>query len=218
MHSDETTIGASVSGVTRLVSVRLACCIAAWTAIQLWLQQAYPGAVEVWQSVFVFQVQRPYYVWTWVTSIFSHLDPTHAAVNIFALLGIGYPLERRLATKQYLLVFFGSAFAGILGFYAVASGMDYYVVGVSGAIAGLFGYVTVDLATEGRNSPLPRADPVLLASLFFAVYSAYLIFTGGAVANGVANSAHLGGWAFGTLAALYMNFERYLVEIAVGPK
>jgi membrane associated rhomboid family serine protease len=85
-------------------------------------------------------------LWTFLTSMFSHVLFFHIFANMFSLFFIGNFLERIIGTKRFISVYL---IAGLLGgiFFVLSGlifgGIDVPGVGASGAIFGLLGVLAV---------------------------------------------------------------------------
>lgn len=147
----------------------------------------------------VFALERP---WTFVTSIFMHADFTHLFFNMFALLMFGFPLESRIGSKKYLLIFFASGLAGSLGYMLTGNSMI-PALGMSGAIYGIMGTLAFLMPSTmvfvGGFFPMP-----MIFAVFFWGMSEFLgLFTPSNIGRG----AHLGGLFVGILFGLYFRWK-----------
>ncbi|OUU20078.1 MAG: hypothetical protein CBC13_11345 [Planctomycetia bacterium TMED53] len=79
------------------------------------------------------------YVWTLVTSAFSHFDLWHFLINMLVLYSFSAPLEARWGKKRYLLFYLGAAlFSSILHCSMVFFGFrDVPALGASGAVCAM---------------------------------------------------------------------------------
>lgn len=75
-------------------------------------------------------------IWRLVSSMFLHGDAIHLMSNMLALYMVGPMVEKYYGKSKYALIYFGS---GIMGNLLSAVLGDYFSVGASGAIFGLFG-------------------------------------------------------------------------------
>lgn len=84
-------------------------------------------------------------LWTFITSMFSHVLFFHIFANLFSLFFIGNFLEKILGKKRFLLVYLVAGL--IAGIFFVLSGFifnsDVSGIGASGAIFGLLGVLAV---------------------------------------------------------------------------
>ncbi len=132
--------------------------------------------------------------WRAATSIFVHIGALHLLVNMYSLWRLGAVVERLLHGPLYLLVY---VLAGLGGsFVSVIWNPLGISAGASGAIFGLFGFVT-GFALQARHLLPPNAlrglwDGILATvaiNVFLALSIPYLD-----------NAAHLGGAGIGLLA------------------
>ena len=136
--------------------------------------------------------------WGLVTSMFLHGGLLHLFFNMLALFFFGPLLERRIGSKRFLALYFGSGIlaglAQVIVFPASA------VLGASGAIFGVLGTLTVlmpDLVIFLYFVPLK----MVYATLLFAALDLFPMLTG--TPDGIAHVAHLVGLAIGLAAGFW---------------
>lgn len=160
--------------------------------------------------LFVLTSQHPEYVWTWVTSVFSHGSPGHLFGNAIVLFFFGPVLERKLGSRRFGALFIG---AGIVaGLAQIASGflIGNPVAGVLGASGGIMALLAVlsvlnpDLKVY-LYFVLPI--PIWVLTIGYAALSVLGFFSAfsalGAGGN-VAHFAHLTGLVVGGVYGLYI--------------
>jgi membrane associated rhomboid family serine protease len=161
------------------------------------LQQV-AGLVGVGPSWFALALPlaRP---WTLVTSVYAHASLSHLLANAVALALVGLPLERFTTRARFhTFVLVTGAVAGLVEVVVGSlTGGSVAVVGASGAILALYGYVLAGNPLSGgllaRLDLSRRANLLVLASVAVAV----TILTAG---TGVALVAHFTGVVLGTVA------------------
>ena len=121
--------------------------------------------------------------WLLLTSVFTHQQLLHVALNMFSLWMIGPLLESGLGRARYLATYLLCGLAGSALVYWAASPYS-PTLGASGAIFGLLGALIVLFARRG----LPVQQLVVVAALNFA-------FTFGSAA--ISWQAHVGGFIAG---------------------
>lgn len=136
--------------------------------------------------------------WGLVTSIFLHGSLMHLFFNMLALFFFGPLLERRVGSKSFLALYFGSGIlaglAQVIVFPASA------VLGASGAIFSVLGTLTVlmpDLVIILYFVPLK----MVYATVLFAILDLFPMLTG--TPDGIAHIAHLAGLAIGLAAGFW---------------
>jgi hypothetical protein len=160
---------------------------------------------SLYRAVFVLTPGNIEYVWTWVTSVFSHGGFTHIAFNSIALYFFGPVVERYLNTRRFTALFFGAGIlAGLaqVGTTLLTTGpFGPGVVGASGAIMGVLGVLTV--LNPNLKVYLYFILPMPLWVLTFG-FAAFSLVAGFGAANGVgalggniAHFAHLVGLLVG---------------------
>ena len=169
----------------------------------LLLEQAAPGAASLFVLVPAWIVFRP---WTVVSYMFLHAGFSHLFFNMLALYFFGPRLETRLGGRRFITLYLVSGVAG-----ALASLVTPYarIVGASGAVFGvMLGYAHF----------WPR-DPIYLffvlrleARVLVVLMTAMALFGGLAGQSGIANFAHLGGFAGGFLYLRWMELRSPAVQ------
>ncbi len=127
-----------------------------------------------------------------VTSMFSHLEVMHIALNTLALWMVGGPLEEALGRLRYLALYLVSGLAGSALAYLLMD-PNSGSLGASGAVFGVFGAALVHLRRVRRD---PRPLLLLLAlnlalPLFPGTNIGWQAHLGGLVAGGVIGYAML---------------------------
>ena len=140
--------------------------------------------------------------WSVVTSIYAHAGLKHLLANVIALAFVGFPLERftsRFRFHAFVLVV--GVLAGLAQYYTGALlGQPTAVLGASGAILGLYGYVIAgNRLTGGLVARLGIGRQTKLF-LLLAIAVGVTLLT---AAPGVALVAHFTGFAIGLLAGRY---------------
>lgn len=166
--------------------------------VAVFLLQSIGGVVGLGTATFALAspTTRP---WTLVTSVYAHAGLGHLVANAVALALVGFPLERfTTRTRFHLFVLLTGTVAGVTQL-VVAGLVDRptAVLGASGAILALYGYVLAGNPLTGgllaRLSPGPRAKLALLVGAALVV----TLLTAG---PGVALVAHGVGFALGLVA------------------
>ncbi|WP_439028489.1 rhomboid family intramembrane serine protease [Haloarchaeobius sp. DT45] len=171
------------------------------TAVSLF--QALVGFAGVYDFLFVLHspLSRP---WTLVTSVYAHAGLMHLLSNAIALALVGFALERKTTRFRYHTFFVVSgALAGLAqvllsGFAAaIGLGRPTAVLGASGAVFALYGYVLGgNRLTDGLLARFDLPEWVELAA--FVVVAAFVTWATGA--PGVALVAHFAGFLIGVAA------------------
>lgn len=154
-------------------------------------------------ALFTITTENPAYVWTWITSIFSHSGLYHLAANSIVLFFFGPIVERYTGSKKFALLFIGAGMAAGLGHIGVAllTSDPSAVLGASGAVFAILGVLTV-LNPEMKVLlffvvPIPlyilTFGFAILSVLFFVNESA----AGSVGMENVAHFAHLVGLVIG---------------------
>jgi membrane associated rhomboid family serine protease len=168
-----------------------------------------PRGSPLWLALFVLSAEHPFYVWTWITSIFAHGGFTHIFVNGFVLLMFGRVVERQIGWKKFSVLFIVSGIiAGLaqiglvfvlsspmVNLGLITSTQSYGVLGASGAIMAVMGVLTV-LNPDLRVLLfflIPM--PLWVLTIGYAAWSAFGFLLG--LGGNVAHIAHLAGLIIG---------------------
>jgi len=107
----------------------------------------FPIGGPTWRSIFVISPDHPEYVWTWVTSIFSHSPAGffHIAGNSIVIYFFGRIVEEYIGSRDFALLFLGSGILAGLGQIAIQAyqGVPGGALGASGAALAIMGVLTV---------------------------------------------------------------------------
>ena len=157
-----------------------------------------PISPELHQTLFVFSPENPFYVWTWVTSIFAHGGFLHIVFNSIVIYFFGRLVEQYIGWKKFAVLFIASGVLAGMGQILsniIVGGPG--VVGASGAALALLGVLTVlnPNLTVYLYFVLPL--PIWVISGGTVAISAFLIVTGSPGAGGIAHVAHLVGLLIG---------------------
>jgi len=137
--------------------------------------------------------------WTLLTSVLAHGGPLHLATNALALFVLGLVLERRTEPWRFYAFFlFVGAVAGVTEVtVARLLGDGVSVLGASGAIFGLFGYLLAGNRLTDAVAGRLTVDPRVAIVAILAVALAITWLTRG---RRVALVAHFTGLVLGLLA------------------
>jgi membrane associated rhomboid family serine protease len=177
---------------------------------------ANPEAYRLYSAIFTLSPAHPEYVWTWVTSIFSHGGFAHIAINSIVVYFFGRLVEDYIGSKAFVGLFLASGVVAGLGQIAVQvielGGIPEATVlirdgVVTDVVPGVLGASGAALAVM---AVLTVFNPGLRVYLYFLIpvplwllttgYTALTVFSivgGGIGAGGVAQAAHLLGLIVG---------------------
>jgi len=156
---------------------------------------------DAFSAIFTLSSAHPFYIWTWVTSIFAHSvsNPFHIFFNGIVIYFFGPLVERRAGSKAFAALFLVSGvIAGLAQIgISILMGDVSAVLGASGAALAILGVLTV--LNPGLRVYLYFLIPVplWLLTIGIAGFSVFAIGTGGTGAGGVAQVAHLAGLVIG---------------------
>ena len=148
-------------------------------------------------------VVKEYAVWQFFTYMFLHGSMFHILLNMLGLWMFGSTVERRLGTRGFLWLYFGSGIAGGLLHFTAQLFTGHWSVPMIGASGACFGVFLAFATLCG--------DAIVLAFLFFPMRArtAALLFVAVSLFSGfkelqgmssrIAHFAHLGGALFGYL-------------------
>ncbi len=159
------------------------------------------------------------YIWTPLTSAFSHLYDWHFLINMIVLFSFGGFIERLLGSRRFFAFYMAAAVTASLSHCLVSwslLGGDTPALGASGALAGL---VAVFALAFPRNKILLFGLIPIPAFWAFAGFVALdlvglALQTSGYGAS-IGHGAHLGGAAFGVI--YYLTRLRGRLRVIVAP-
>ena len=143
------------------------------------------------------------YLPTIITSMFMHADPIHLIGNCLILYLIGLPLEERIGTRKWGIIYFVTGIAATLSFYVMNMDSGTHLLGASGAIFGIGGAM---LVLYPKDKIPMFIGPIFIrnAPVWLAVGSLFVIetvLTMMVVQDNVAHIAHVGGAMAGIILA-----------------
>lgn len=150
-----------------------------------------------WEALFTLDPAHPFYLWTWITSIFSHGGFGHIFANGIVLFFFGPIVERKIGSKKFTALFLGSGIAA--GFAQIAMGYLFGasapLLGASGAIMAIMGVLTVLNPDLRVYLYFILPVPLWLITIGYAGLSVFGVLSG--AMGGVAHGAHLAGLIIG---------------------
>lgn len=160
---------------------------------------------RLFDALFVLSSEQWFYVWTWVTSVFSHGSFFHLFGNGIVLFFFGPFLEQRIGSKRFAALFLVSgALAGLaqIGFGFLAAALDFGnlvpgVLGASGAIMAILGVITVLNPDLRVYLYFILPVPIWVLTFGYAGLSVFGVLSQGNVLSNVAHFAHLTGLVVG---------------------
>lgn len=146
-------------------------------------------------------------VWTLVTSVFSHLNVWHLALNMFVLYSFGVTLERMWGTRKFVIFYLVAGIVSGLAHCGVEALMERHAsaLGASGAISGLLAaFVFL----------FPRATVLLMGIIPMPAFLVLVLLVGWDVYGlflqtqsrgfNIGHAAHLGGAVCGVVFYFWM--------------
>jgi membrane associated rhomboid family serine protease len=137
-----------------------------------------------------------------ITHMFLHGGWLHTGANVLSLMAFGAGLEKWVGTRKLLLLFFACGILGAGLQFALSPGLQYPMIGASGAISGLFGAMMIMFhdkgymgGKRGMAALLPFALLWIGTSVFFGAFG--LPGAEGAISWGT----HVGGFLAGMALA-----------------
>ena len=136
--------------------------------------------------------------YTLFTSMFLHASFFHLIFNMIALILIGPLLEERIGAPRFAVIYIVTGMIGTLAFGLMHLNEHAFVLGASGAIAGILGAFAVLYPWEKiRMLPLPPMRVPFLVAIIIAVETVFALNPN----SHIAHEAHLMGVAAGILLA-----------------
>src|SRR5215831_9214869 len=129
---------------------------------------------------------------TALLSGFVHADFGHLLFNMVTFFFFAFPLERRIGSTPFAILYIAGLFLSELGTYwKQRNNPDYATLGASGAISAVvFAYIVYFPTERMIIFPLPIPIP---APLFAIGYLAYTYFSARQAEGRINHDAHLGG-------------------------
>ena len=159
-------------------------------AAMLWLEMNVPGLGQALALVPVLIGRRP---WTAVTYMFLHAGIQHLFWNMLALYFFGPRLEARLGGRRFMGLYLTSGVAGALGSLVTPYAT---IVGASGAVFG----VMLGYAHFWPREPIYLFFVLRIEARWLVILMTMMaLYQGLSGQSGIANFAHLGGFAGGFL-------------------
>jgi hypothetical protein len=123
---------------------------------------------------------------------------THVLGNVIILALVGVPLEQRLGTKRFGIIYVLGLLGGSIGWIAFNAESNIPALGASGAAFGLLGAYLAGWPRDEIPFPLLLIRPwpvVFIALLYFGIelMRAFTTMESG-VSSGIAHMAHIGGF------------------------
>ncbi len=154
------------------------------------------------------------YLWTLLTSMFSHIFLWHIFANMITLIFIGGFVEKILGQKRYLWFYLAAGIIASLFFISLSvlfgnsvigerifGSPELFALGASGAIFGLAGLITILIPRMKVLVFFIVPMPIWMAMVFFLGFFWFLSVYQGLP---IGNSAHLGGFLVGITYGLYL--------------
>jgi hypothetical protein len=210
VHRSGTPAFRSVNNFLSLLKGNASLAILTIAIVSFLLQIIIPGYSYYFALYPIYIFSRP---WTLVTHMFLHGGGTHLLFNMMFLYFIGTELERRIGSRQFIILFLVSGIVAGIG-YSIWSlfiiGNPYAsAVGASGALFGVFAALAI-LAPHIRLYMFFIPVPVKIthALVLFALFDLLFIGSGDAIAR----SAHLSGVVAGVFLGKYIREKKqYMV-------
>jgi len=135
--------------------------------------------------------------WSLLSHMFLHGDIMHLAGNMYFLYVVGDNLEDALGRMKFLGFYLLCGFAAAAAQIVAEPGSSVYMVGASGAIAGLFGMYLMWFRHASLTFMFVIYQKKLSPMAFFAIWLAFNIIGLLMAGEGVAYWAHIGGFVAG---------------------
>lgn len=138
-----------------------------------------------------------------LTSMFMHAGTLHLIGNVLILYLLGLPLEERVGTRNFAVIYFMTGIAATISFFLFHTNSDAHLLGASGAIFGIGGALLVLYPRDEIPMVLGfiflHRIPVWIAVGAMALVESLLVFYSNM--DNVAHVAHIGGLICGIIIA-----------------
>ncbi|QYJ88103.1 rhomboid family intramembrane serine protease [Shewanella mesophila] len=142
--------------------------------------------------------------WSLVSHMFLHGDLMHLAGNMYFLYVVGDNLEDALGRAKFLGLYLLCGFAAAAAQIVADPASSVYMVGASGAIAGLFGMYLMWFRHASLTFMFVIYQKKLSPLAFFAIWLGFNIFGLMMAGEGVAYWAHIGGFIAGLVIGILL--------------
>ena len=155
------------------------------------------------RDIFVLTSANPEYVWTWVTSVFSHSPATffHIFGNAIVIFFFGPIVEKRIGSNRFAALFIASGVLAGLGQIALGellgNPVTGGVLGASGAALAVLGVITVLNPDLKVYLYFILPVPIYVLTFGYAALSVLGVVAQGNLLGNVAHGAHLVGLLLG---------------------
>lgn len=165
--------------------------------VMFFLQQTSSLVTPMLEFVPALILARP---WTIITYMFLHGGMMHILLNMLALYFFGPRVEQRLGAERFIVLYIVSGTAGALLSFAFAPYAA--IIGASGA---LFGVLVAFARFWPRERIFLWGIVPIEARWLILIYTGFSLVSGlRGSRSGMADFAHLGGFAGGLLFLLYL--------------
>jgi membrane associated rhomboid family serine protease len=150
---------------------------------------------------------EPDQMYRFVTAAWLHADWLHVLSNILVIGLVGVPLEQRLGSKRWMIVYALGFIGGNIAWVMTHPESHNPAIGASGAVFGLLGAYMACWPNDEVEFPLLfliRAWPIwviVFVRLGLEIYQMYSIQEGTAGETNIAHMAHIGGFILAYLLA-----------------
>jgi membrane associated rhomboid family serine protease len=149
-----------------------------------------------------------------MTSMFMHASVLHIFGNVLILYLLGVPLEERIGSRNFTVIYFITGIVATLCFFLLHMGSESYLLGASGAIYGIGGaflilYPRDEIPMLIGPLFMTRAPVWLAVGVMFVIESVLVMLS---VDDGTAHIAHVGGLICGLAIAPLTVKERGVKE------
>lgn len=136
---------------------------------------------------------------TYFTYMAVHGDGLHLAVNGLGLAAIGSAVERLFGSLRTLMVFLVSGVVAAMGHVLIFADSADILVGASGGLSGLFGYLLARTGASPDTTPRQRLTSLLGKAILFCglMAASGMVGMGPMHAYQIAWLAHIGGFLCG---------------------
>ena len=161
-------------------------------------------------SLYPYLADDPSQIYRFVTSAWIHADWLHVLSNILVIGLVGVPLEQKLGSKRWLIIYILGFIGGSLAWVASHPNSYNPAIGASGAAFGILGAYMACWPNDEIEFPLLfliRAWPVwviVFVRLGLEIYQIYVVQEGTSGESNIAHMAHIGGFFMAFLLARFI--------------
>ncbi len=157
-------------------------------------------------------------LWSFITYAFLHGDMLHILFNLLGLYFMGFPLERGVGWRRFLIIYFSGVLLGGLVWLCFSWGINSTLVGASAGVMAVLAafclfYPPIPLTFLIFFVIPVSVKPLTMLKIVGAIELVGLIFSLNDGGSSIAYSAHLGGLLAGIICTAFIKNNLHVFSI-----